>query len=272
MAIEEREVAAIQRLGLTEYEARIYLALVKLGPIKASELSFFGQIPRTKTYGAVKELERKGLLHVLPGKPGLYAPSSPSEVLVPLVSKLSGEVNESEKVVQGLTLSFESRKYVKGDVPKEASEFWRIDGRRSLFEKLNGMLNDASEAVNYCTTGPGLIRAFRAHSDGLEKAGKRGALVRILASISAENTGVARELSHIAQLRKLEGSLASSFVSVDSKELVIIESKPDDLRTDRGSDSAIMTTNKLLIELSAALFDQIWKSSSPLESSRPLVR
>ena len=65
MSVEEKEVAALQRLGLTEYESKIYLVLVRKGSIKASEVSFFGQVPRTKTYGAIKELERKGLLHVI---------------------------------------------------------------------------------------------------------------------------------------------------------------------------------------------------------------
>jgi sugar-specific transcriptional regulator TrmB len=87
LAVEDKDVVALCRLGLTEYESRIYLALIKLGPRKASELSFFGHVPRTKAYGAIRELERKGLLRVIPGKPELDTPSSPSEFLMPLVAK-----------------------------------------------------------------------------------------------------------------------------------------------------------------------------------------
>jgi DNA-binding MarR family transcriptional regulator len=54
------------KLGLTEYEARIYSVLVKLGPKKAGEISFFSKVPRPKTYGALRELQRKGLIEVLP--------------------------------------------------------------------------------------------------------------------------------------------------------------------------------------------------------------
>jgi len=261
LAVEEKEVAAIQRLGLTEYETRIYLTVVKMGPIKASEISFFGQVPRTKTYGAIKELERKGLLRIIPGKPELYAPQSPSEVLMPLVTKLNREVKDSETVVQALTVAFESSKYVKRDVPKEASEFWEIEGRQNLFNKLNQILNDASKTINYCTTGAGLIRAYKAHSEILERVRSKGALVRVLSPISSENKGVAQELSHVVELRNLEKPLGASFVSVDTRELVVIESKPDDLRTDRGSDLAIWTTNKLLVELYERLFVRVWDAS-----------
>jgi sugar-specific transcriptional regulator TrmB len=260
LAIEEKELSALRHLGLNEYESRIYLVLVRKGPIKAGEISFFGQVPRTKTYGAIRELERKGLLRVIPGKPELYAPLSPSEVLMPLVTKLNREVQNTEELVHALTLTYESSKYIRREEPKEASEFWEIEGRQAIFNKLNQILNDASKSVNYCTGTSGLIRAYKAHSEILENAKKRGAIVRFLAKISPENSGVARELSEVVDLKRLDQPFANSFVSVDSKELVVIESRPDDLRTDRGSDLAIWTTNKLLIELHEQLFERVWNS------------
>jgi sugar-specific transcriptional regulator TrmB len=272
LSVEEKEVVAIQRLGLTEYESRIYLVLVRQGPIKASEISFFGQVPRTKTYGAIKELERKGLLRIMPGKPEVYAPCSPSEVLMPLVTKLNREVQDSAGVVQELAVAFESSKFIKRDVPKEATEFWQIDGRQNLFNKLNQILSDASKTINYSTTAPGLIRLYKAQSEALEKARVRGATVRVLTGASSENSGVAHELSSIFDLRTIEKPFGANFVSVDTKELVVIESKPDDLRTDRGSDSAIWTTNKMLVDLYEQLFDRVWSISPQLESSRSKTR
>ena len=260
VSVDEKEVAALQRLGLTEYESKIYLVLVKMGPIKASEISFFGQVPRTKTYGAINELERKGLLRIIPGKPETYCAASPNEVLMPMMTKLNRELKDSEVVVQQLNVSFESSKYVKREIPKEAGEFWQIDGRQNLFNKLNQILSDSTRSVYYATTAAGLIRVYKIQSELLEKAKKNGASVRILAPISTENSGVAEQMNEIVELRQLDRPFASNFVSVDSRELVIIESKPDDLHTDRGSDLAIWTTNKLLVELYDQLFDRVWTS------------
>jgi sugar-specific transcriptional regulator TrmB len=116
--VEEREVAALQRLGLTEYEARIYLALARMGPIKASEVSFFGNVPRTKTYGAIRELEKKSLLSIIPGKPEIYAVRSPSEVLMPLVTRLESDVTESTNLVHKLAITYESNVIVRSQHPK----------------------------------------------------------------------------------------------------------------------------------------------------------
>jgi len=260
LAVEEREIGALRRLGLTEYESRIYLALVRLGPKKASEVSFFGQVPRTKAYGAIRELERKGLLRIIPGNPELYAPASPSEVLMPLMSKLNREVKHSEDVVQGLALTYESSKYLKRDTPREVSEFWEMEGRQNVLNKITQVFNDARKSVNYYTSASGLIRAYKAHSDVLEKAKRAGATVRVLSPITPENAAVAQEFCEIVDLRQIERPLTAGFVSVDTRELVVIQSKPEDLRTDRGSDTAIWTSNRLLVELHEQLFDLVWSS------------
>jgi hypothetical protein len=94
----------------------------------------------------------------------------------------------------------------------------------------------------------------------LENAKKNGVTVRFLAQISKENSSVAGELREVVELKRLEKPFTNGFVSVDAKELVIVESRPDDLRTDRGTDLAIWTTNKQLIELYEQLFERLWNS------------
>jgi sugar-specific transcriptional regulator TrmB len=266
--VEEREVAALRRIGLTEYESRIYLVLVRMGPTKASEVSFFGQVPRTKTYGAIKELERKGLLKVLPGKPEVYAAASPSEVLMPLVNRLNRDVKDTENVVQELNLAFESSRYVKRDTPRESSEFWQIEGRQNIFNKLGQILNDATKVIHYSTTAAGLIRIYKAHTEIFERVKARGVSVKVLSPISSENSGVAKQLSEMIELRIVERPIGPIFASVDTRELVVMEAKPDDLRIDRGSDFAIWTTNHLLVELHEHLFDRVWATLPGFEFPR----
>ena len=267
MAVEEKEVAALQRIGLTENESRIYLVLIKMGPIKASETSFFGQVPRTKTYGTIKELERKGLVKVVPGKPEVYSPTSPNDVLMPLVTKKNNEIRDAESVVQALSLTYETSKYVKRNAPKEVSEVWEIEGRPNLLSKLNQVFNDARKSIHYSTSASGLIRAYKAHSEILERAKKQGVAVQLLAPISAENQGVAKQLSEVVEVKRLDKPLGADFALVDSHELVVVDTKPDDLRTDRGADLAIWTTNKLLVELQEQLFHRVWEALPNFESS-----
>src|SRR6266516_3616065 len=76
--------------------------------LAAGEISVLGKVPRPKTYGAIRGLESKGLLRIVPGKPERYMAVSPNDVLVPLVDKLNKETGECVQVVENLAMAFES--------------------------------------------------------------------------------------------------------------------------------------------------------------------
>ena len=259
MAVEEREIMALERIGLSEYECRLYLSLIRQGPSKASQLSFFGQVPRTKAYGAIKELQRKGLLRIIPGKPELYEAVSPNESLFPLIAKKNRELKDSEEVVQSLAVTFEASKYTKRETPEQSQEFWKMDGRQAIYSKLNQVMLDASKTIDYSTSETGLIRAYKAHADALERARKRGTTVHLLSPITAANNAVAKEFSEIVELKPAERPL-DHFVSIDSKQLIVFECRPEDANMRAGHDSAIWTTNRLLVEVFEHLFDEVWRT------------
>ena len=129
-----------------------------------------------------------------------------------------------------------------------------MDGRQNVYNKLNQIFADAKDSIDYSTSSSGLIRAYKAHSERMEAARKNGAKVRVLSPICAENSAVAQDFSQVIELKRLEEPFIADFAIVDGKELVVTESKPDDLRTDRGSDLGIWTTNRLLIELHGQFF------------------
>ena len=69
LAADEFSVQSLMKLGLTEYEARIYVVLTKMGPRNASEISFLGKVPRPKTYGAIRGLKAKDYYASYPANP-----------------------------------------------------------------------------------------------------------------------------------------------------------------------------------------------------------
>jgi sugar-specific transcriptional regulator TrmB len=179
---------------------------------------------------------------------------------MPLVMKLSRDLADAETVVQGLAMAYESSKFVRREGPKEAEEFWQLEGRPGVINKLNQIFSEASKSINYCTTASGLVRAYKAHSEVLEKARERGTDVRVLSPLNSENSGVAREMSEVLTFKILDEPFGENFVTVDALQLVVVETKPEDVRTDQGVDKAIWTTNRLLVDLHEQLFERIWIS------------
>ncbi len=52
----------MKELGLTEYEAKLYLTLLSNGPSRVKDLAFSAAVPRTKSYAALRSLAAKNLV------------------------------------------------------------------------------------------------------------------------------------------------------------------------------------------------------------------
>jgi sugar-specific transcriptional regulator TrmB len=71
----------LQQLGLKEYEAKSFVALVRLPRETAKEISEISEVPRTRVYDAVRVLESKGLVEVQHSSPQRFRAVSIDEAI-----------------------------------------------------------------------------------------------------------------------------------------------------------------------------------------------
>jgi HTH-type transcriptional regulator, sugar sensing transcriptional regulator len=71
----------LQALGLTEYEARAYTALLSLGRAQPAKIARHSHIPRPKVYETLERLEARGLATRTQLSPLEYAPLSAREYI-----------------------------------------------------------------------------------------------------------------------------------------------------------------------------------------------
>jgi len=76
----ESVIEKLQKIGLTEYEAKVYVALLKDHLNSAGKLSEKSGVPRTKIYSVLESLERKGWIRVYSGIPLLFKAIDPRDV------------------------------------------------------------------------------------------------------------------------------------------------------------------------------------------------
>jgi len=69
-----------RRVGLTEYEAKAYLALLNTHLSTATQVSEKSGVPRTKMYSVLEALRNKGWVHVYSGVPLLFQAVEPMRV------------------------------------------------------------------------------------------------------------------------------------------------------------------------------------------------
>lgn len=92
------------QLGLKEYEAKIYVALVGLGEANVRRIHEVSGVPRPRVYDVLNELAAKGFINVRQGSPLMYSAVSPDSVVSFLKKDLDTAARESVKALEDLSL------------------------------------------------------------------------------------------------------------------------------------------------------------------------
>ncbi len=125
----------IKKLGLSDKEARVYLAILELGQAPAAEIAVHGGINRATTYVIIEELRKKGLVSAFSkGKKTIFTAESP-EQLSNLFEIEERKIKENfsglKKILPDLKRLYESR----GEHPK-VRLFEGSEGINSLREDI----------------------------------------------------------------------------------------------------------------------------------------
>jgi HTH-type transcriptional regulator, sugar sensing transcriptional regulator len=105
-------VAQLTRLGLTSYEAKAYLTLIRRDSFTAAQVSRQSGLPRQRIYDVLGSLVQKGLASARPGSVVKYAATSPDLAIDLLVEahrrQLAEMEREARSIVDGLKPAFEA--------------------------------------------------------------------------------------------------------------------------------------------------------------------
>ena len=92
----ESIVEKLRRIGLTEYEAKAYLALLNTHLNTATKISEKSNVPRTRIYSVLESLGQKGWIRIYSGVPLLFKAADPREIF----EKIKDDYTEFLKSVQ----------------------------------------------------------------------------------------------------------------------------------------------------------------------------
>ena len=94
--------AQLTRLGLTSYEAKAYLALLRRDSLTAAQAARLANVPRQRIYDVLASLVEKGLAAARPGQVAKYAAVAPDLALERLVSDRRQQLVELERETAAL--------------------------------------------------------------------------------------------------------------------------------------------------------------------------
>jgi len=153
---EADAVEALGRLGLSTYEARVFIALQKLGDGTASEIAEVADVPRSQVYGAADALEERGLVEVQHATPIRYRPVAPAEAETRLTAPLEAERERAIDYLESIEGSGAAN-------AERQAEVWTVHGTAAVEDRLRRLAAEATDRLFVGVDDPDLFdQALRA--------------------------------------------------------------------------------------------------------------
>lgn len=154
------------KVGLTQYEARAYIALVARGLGDAASLATAAGIPRTSAYKVLESLADKGYAKPTGGKPILFRPTPPLDVAETLKTAIQ-EVFEKLAMLHRVVAEHGEPQLV-----------YLLSGREKVLQKIGELLDQSTEA--FILTTPQLADLRDELGKKIQHAVKRGVHVTFI--------------------------------------------------------------------------------------------
>jgi sugar-specific transcriptional regulator TrmB len=134
-------VDCLKSLGLTKYEALVYIALLKVSSASASGIHEISGVPRASVYTVIDQLLDKGLVSVSQSAPKRFAAFPPEDA----ISRLMGHIERDAQYTRDcLSLIYRER-----TSPGAGSEdlIWNIYGIENIRKSLTHLLSGAKKEI-----------------------------------------------------------------------------------------------------------------------------
>lgn len=138
---EAEALAALQRLGLSKYEAEVFVALRRLGRGTARDVADVTDVPRSQVYGAAESLEERGLVDVQRTKPKQFRPIPLSEAEETLRRRQERERDRA----------FEFLESIEPEPPaaERQEDIWTVNGRDTITDRIASLAENATASILY---------------------------------------------------------------------------------------------------------------------------
>lgn len=125
----------MQKIGFTNYEAKIYIALLQKNPATGYELSKLSGVPQAKVYENISRLTNSGTVLTIGTEPAKYVPLPPEELLKTAQASFQKSINMLGEILPGLSRG------------QKSDYVWNIKGYDLTMEKAAQMIGEASREL-----------------------------------------------------------------------------------------------------------------------------
>jgi HTH-type transcriptional regulator, sugar sensing transcriptional regulator len=199
----DRTAEHLVQLGLREYEARVYIALVGLGEANVRRIHEVSGIPRPRVYDVLNALDQKGFIEIRQGSPLMYHAVPPEVVVSYLKKDLDTAAAESVMTLEALSI----------DALQYYSPIWYVHSDWTIHRNLERLADGVTRELIVLCFNPETLATF----EGPIRSIARDRDVRVLLP-----QGLAGGVAPRAGIRYFEAGPSKDFFEVNIFEKIFL--------------------------------------------------
>ncbi|HXG75991.1 MAG TPA: helix-turn-helix domain-containing protein [Gaiellaceae bacterium] len=266
--MDEQLIRTLSELGLTNYEARVYLALTRRGSSTAAETQRVAGIPRQRIYDVLASLVTRGLAATRPGQVTKYVAMPPADAIERLVSdhrqRLERLERESVVLAEALAPAFD-----EAQAHTDPLDYIEVLRDRGAINQRFGELQAAIEREILVFTKPPYATPPEENVEGLE-------VTRTHEVYSVYELSVFDDPENVEGVRRfVEAGEQARFVEALPLKLVIIDERivlfgMEDPVAAGPALTMLVVEHPSLASVLKIAFMHVWESGLAFEEARRL--
>ena len=245
-------IPKLQKLGLSPYEAKSYVALLKHGSMGGKEIAKKSGVPPTSVYRNLESLREKGFVQLLQQEPLVYRAVEPEIALTHYVNFKKVLLEEVEtEAIKELNQIKET-----GRIDKKEEVLEVYSGREQSYEIGKRLIMEAKK--EFLMIGRGEKQSIIDLIQDLKPAVAREVEVRFIITTFDEN-------KELIQLLKYEG-IKIKYFPLHNFSMLIKDGEESQLVVKKEKEKRIVLKimNKDLSQAHVDYFNSIWKKATPV--------
>ncbi|MCV0411667.1 helix-turn-helix domain-containing protein [Nitrosarchaeum sp.] len=253
-------------LDLDELEAKVYLNLLRAGPITASALAKELDIDRARMYRTVDKLVSRNIISTTLSSPKLCIAAEPQDALKIALRKKEDEVNRIKKDGEAIIEKINSEITTKQGT--NVPTFRVVQGRGNIYADIAQLIENSSGIIYISTTLEDISRMY--HSAIPEKitvCEKKGGKVRLLVELDDPKliSFVKRFNATETKICKLP-SKGRMVVQKDKQMIMSDSTAASQMSSNSESDFSLCTNSSEMVSNIHSLCSLLWDTAQPITS------
>lgn len=261
--VEKLAIELKETLDLDELESKIYLSLLRTGPITASALAKDLNIDRARMYRTVDRLVDRNIISTTLSSPKLCIATEPEKALKIALEKKEEELKKIKRSGEAIVDKINNE--ISTNQGTNIPTLRIVQGRSNIYTDISEMIEQCTDTIFIATTLQDISKMY--HSSVPEKikvCEKNGGSVFLLVEVDDEEM-----ISYVKRFGATETRICKlpskgRIAVLKDKKMIMSDSSQSSSNSE--TDFSLATNAKDMISNIENLCRFLWKSAKPVDS------